>query len=285
MQRNISNTEVTTYLTCRRMYFYQFILELQPKKLGKPLLRGIIFHEVMEIYWKARLNGMNHLQSMAEAQKKFADITVESPVDVLMEVQVIWTRYMEAHNGWPNWRPLGAEETIKIPISDTLTFTFKYDFYYQDLETGAYYVLDYKLTYDFWTEWEHKLNAQMPKYIAGMQSAGFRVDGGMLEEVRTREVKTTDKWRSTPYHPSAYKIRGFITQHIDASMEIEAFRALPTAEQKKDALPVLNKFGACKFCNFRDLCEAEVAGETDISGMIAVGYEQSTYGYNQKDLL
>ena len=74
-----------------------------------------------------------------------------------------------------------------------------------------------------------------------------------------------------------------LKQHISASLEIETYRNLPTDRQQDAAIPVLNKHGACKYCNFKDLCISENDG-ADIAVSIEVGYVKNTYGYNEQTI-
>lgn len=76
-----------------------------------------------------------------------------------------------------------------------------------------------------------------------------------------------------------------LRQHVAASLEIEKFRALPDAEREVAAIPVLNKHGACKYCNFKDLCVSEIEGKKDLSVDIRVNYVKNTYGYNDQNTM
>lgn len=281
--RNVSNSEVTCFLSCKRQYEYAFMLELQPKETAAPLARGSIFHHAMELYWRARIAGHSHEASMQAAEEAFTHPCEPTTIDVVMNAQFLWQRYMTAHDGFPDWEPLGTEVQMDLPLTSTLNMTIKYDFYFKERSTGKCYILDYKLAYEFWTDEDHDLNGQMPKYIAVLQANGYQVDGGYLEEIRTRELgaeKQRDPrnlWRRTRYVPSSPLKQSVLRQHVAASIEIEKFRSLPLEDRKNVSLPVLNKHGACKFCNFKDLCRAELEGKKDLTVDIRVGYTQSTY--------
>lgn len=287
--RNVSNSEVTCFLTCKRMYEYAFMQELAPKVTPDPLARGSVGHHFFELYWKGRMDGMNHQRAIEYGLTAFANPMENTTIDVLMNAQFLVMRYMQAHEDLyvNRWKPLGAEQQYDLPLTSSLNMTIKYDLYLEDMQTGKKYILDYKFSYDFWSPADHDLNGQMPKYIAVMQANGFKVDGGYLEEIRSRklgEEKSRDPknlWRRTPYVPSIARKQSVLRQHIAASLEIEKHRSLPPEERRLTALPVLNKHGACKYCNFKDLCNSEIEGKTDLSVDIRTGYTQSTYGYNK----
>jgi CRISPR/Cas system-associated exonuclease Cas4 (RecB family) len=290
--RNISNSEVTTFLTCKRQYNYAFMMELEPKVTSDPLSRGTIFHAAMQKYWEARLEGYDHDAAMTHAYSAFStDLPPGTSLEVPMQAQFLWVRYMNFNRGFPTVKPLGTEQKMDLQVSPTFNMSMKYDFYFEDIPTGKKFILDYKLAYEFWKDEDHQLNAQMPKYITILQSNGFQVDGGYLEEIRTRELgkeKAADPknlWRSTRYVPSVAKKAQVLKQHITASYQIEQFRSLSPEDRAAEILPVLNKHGACAYCNFKDLCIAELEGKTDLSVDIRVGYNANSYAaqYNERD--
>lgn len=284
--RNISNSEVTTFLSCERQYIYAFGYELEPKTTAVPLARGTLGHYYFELYAKARISGDSHDMALLAAQDAFVNPPPNTPFDVLMETQYLCTRYMEFHNGWPEWKILGSEELMDLPLTDDLKMTIRYDMYLEEVKTGKRKILDFKFSYDFWTPEDHDLNGQMPKYIACLQANGIQCDGGILEEIRTRKLgaeKSRDAknlWRRTEYTPSIARRESVLHQHVSAAFRIREFRDLPLEEQRQRALPVLNKHGACKFCNFKDLCISEIEGKQDLSVDIRVGYRHNSYGYN-----
>lgn len=287
--RNVSNSEVTTFLSCKRQYEYAFMNELEPLETSTPLARGTVFHLGMELYWKARLQGAAHNEAMRAAEEAFCSVPEGFTLAQVMEAQFLWTRYMTFHAGFPDIKPLGAEEKHDLPLTSTLNMTIKYDFYFQTISTGRYAILDYKTSFDFWSLEDHDLNGQMPKYIACLQANGFQVDEGYLEEVRTRKLgpeKASDPknlWKRTRYAPTGARKQSVLRQHISAALEIEQHRNLPVEERRAVSLPVLNKHGACKYCNFKSLCISELDGKKDLSVDMRVGYKPNTYGYNKDE--
>lgn len=289
--RNISNSEVTAFLACKRMYYYNFMLDLAPKNTPDPLARGSLGHLAFQNYVEARLNSSGHELAMKAGLATFQEAMANTSIDVVMQTQFLWTRYMEYHQGWPTWTLLGTEQRLDLRLTETLYFPIRYDLYFLDKNDGKKKLLDFKYTYDFWQVWEHDTNGQMPKYIAVMQANGHDVQEGVLEEIRTRPLgaeKSSDPknlWKRTPYRPSNARRMSMLRQHVAASLEIEKFRALPDAEREVAAIPVLNKHGACKYCNFKDLCVSEIEGKKDLSVDIRVNYVKNTYGYNDQNTM
>lgn len=285
--RNVSNSEVTTYLSCKRQYEYAFMYNIEPLNTSTPLARGTTFHLGMQLYWQARLNGAAHHEAMKAAELAFSSVPEGFTLPQVMEAQMLWTRYMTFHAGFPDIKPLGTEQQYDLPLTSTLNMTIRYDFYFQNLRTGKFAILDYKTSYDFWSLEDHEINGQMPKYIATMQANNFQVDEGYLEEIRSRKLgaeKASDPknlWRRTRYAPSGARKKSVLAQHIGAALEIEKHRALPVDERRAVSYPVLNKHGACKYCNFKQLCISELDGKSDLTTDIRVGFKENTYGYNK----
>lgn len=290
MSRNISNSEVTTFLSCTQMYDYAFIQNLAPKHTSTPLARGSLGHEAFEFYIKARLNGDSHEQAMKAAEQPFITAMNTISLEIVMETKMLFIRYMEFHNGWPEWELLGSEEALILRISDKITFPIRYDLMVREISTGRILVGDFKFTYDFWAPIDHALNGQMPKYITVLQANGIKVEGGFLEEIRTRPLaaaKSADHknlWKRTPYFPSPEKKRNMLKQHIAAAIEITEYRALSPDDREAKTIPLLSKHGACKFCNFAELCASKLDG-ADTTHFIQSAFVTNTYGYNETNLL
>lgn len=287
--RNVSNSEVTSFLSCKRMYEFAFMQELAPKETPLPLSRGTLFHYAMELYFLAKMEGLDHDAAMARAENAFLNPSEPTAIEVIMETQFLWVNTMTNNQTlFDSWDILGVEQQFDLPLTPTLNLTIKYDLYFRERFTSKCYILDWKTTYDWWAPQDHDLNAQMPKYIACLQANNIQCDGGKLFEIRTRKLSEANMrdpknlWRITDYFPSHAKKAAVLRQHINAAKEIEVFRALNPEDRENAAIPVLNKYGPCKYCSFFDLCNSMNEGKKDLSTDIRVGYTSSTYGYNKE---
>lgn len=292
VQRNISNSEVIAWLSCRQLYYFAFFLNLAPKETPKALSRGTLGHSYMERYIEARLQGASHERSLQHADTVFADAMREGiSIEVVMETKFLCERYMARTNGWPEWELLGTEERLDLRVTDTIILPIRYDLMVRDRTSGRVLVGDFKFTYDFWTPSDHNLNPQMPKYIAVMQANGIPVHGGFLEEIRTRKLgaeKAGDNkntHRRTFYFPSNERRRSALKQHIAASFEIIDYWSVNDDEREAKTIPLLSKHGACKFCSFAELCNSKLDGKKDLSLDIATDFVDNTYGYNKTKTL
>ncbi len=285
--RKISNSEVMTWLSCRQQYAFAFGMNITPKITAKALARGTLGHLACQYYIEARLLGDHHEKAVEAGQKAFNEAIQHKivPIDIAMETATLWHGYMGYHAGFPNWKFLGTEEQLDLAVTEDITIPIRYDLMVEEIDSGKVLIGDFKFTYNFWTPNEHGLNAQLPKYITVANYNGIKVDGGFLEEIRTRHLSKANqsdpkqKYRRTYYYPRVAKKRNMMRAHILASQEIVDYRQLTPDEQELKAIPVLNKHGACKFCNFEELCISKLDGK-DITFDIEHGFTQNTYGYN-----
>jgi hypothetical protein len=288
--RNISNSEVTAFLSCTQMYDFAFMRNLAPKVTPKPLARGTLGHLAFQYYIEGRLEGLSHAQSLQGADRAFNEAMDTISMDIVMQTKFLFTRYMEFHNGWPEWELLGTEQSLVLKVTDEITIPIRYDLMVRELSSNRILVGDFKFSYDFWRPIEHSLNAQMPKYVTIMQANGIKVAGGFLEEIRTRPLGAEKSanyknlWKRSLYFPTHAKKRNTMKQHIATSLKIMEYRALPDAEREMATIPLLNKFGACKVCNFAELCASKLDG-ADIEHFIATAFVPNTYGYNDTNIL
>jgi len=284
--RKISNSEVTTWLTCTQMYEFAFMDNLASKVTPMPLARGTLGHLAFQYYIEARLNESDHDQAMTASNKAFTEaLQTKMDVSTVVQTQSLFVRYMGVKQGWPKWKLLGTEQAYEIPVTEDIIIPMRYDILIEERESGRILIGDFKFTYDFWSLDDHALNGQMSKYITILKAQGMQIDGGFLEEIRTRELskaKVLDHrnlWKTTHYYPTPTKRRNMLKQHIAASLQIDKFRKMTPEEQEYEIIPVLNKHGACKYCNFKELCNSKLEGK-DISFDKEHGFVQNTYGYN-----
>lgn len=287
--RKISNSEVTSWLSCRLQYSFAFMNNLTPRDTPMPLARGTLGHLAFQYYIEARLNNSNHDSAMNKAREAFTEALASKSleVNVVGETQFLFQRYMDVNRGWPNWELLGTEQAHEIPINDEIIMPMRYDVLIRERDSDRILIGDFKFAYNFWTIDDHALNGQMPKYITIMNSAGMKVDGGVLIEIRTRPLSAKmsadhrNLWKHTHYYPSIAKKRNLLKQHVSASLEIVEFRKMSPEDQEYKLIPVLNKHGACKYCNFKELCASKIDGK-DITFDMQHGFVENTYGYNDK---
>lgn len=280
--RNISNSEVSSWLRCRRKYYYEYMLDLEPKVLSAPIGRGTLIHAMLEQYYLNKMDGESEDTCRDAAQRVInaeildenADVTMLGKTrDLIMGYFDEWLEHDE------RYEIIGVETQFSIPVpEDSFNIVGTVDLFLKDKEDGRYIGVDHKSSYNFWTEAQAQVNAQFPKYMYGLMERGFDVKAFVINQIRTRELKSGNElYRRMTVKPSESRLKAVMQQHLTAGREIMAFRADP---DKDKAIPVYDKF-VCANCPFFDLCDSDTEG-APLQYVIQNGYQlHKNYGYNK----
>lgn len=281
--RKISNSEVATFLTCERKYYYEFDLGLEPKVAGGALGRGVLLHDILATYYNMRKDGAHHNASINEARGQLQTYMANDAfgMETVMEVDRLLQGYWTHYAGDSDWEILDVERGYDLSITGDYGYSLRFDLLVRERSTGHTVLIDHKTAYDFWSEDDLDLNPQFPKYIGALRANDIYVDKAILNQIRTRSIKNPSSeqlFRRTICKPSKAKVQNAMREQVLASEKIVKHRMLPLEVRAANSLRVLNKT-ACKYCNSKPLCMSEYDGG-DITHMIANDYKPRTYGYN-----
>ena len=285
--RRISNSEVGTFLTCEKKYYYEFGLNLEPRVAGGALGKGTLLHEVLAEYYQCLKDGDNYDQARYVARsglQRYLSST-EYNAETVMEVDRLLQGYWNYYQGDPDWEILEVEKGYDLSMTEDYEYSLRLDLLVRERDTGLVVLVDHKTAYDFWTQDDLDLNPQFPKYIGALRANGIMVDKAILNQIRSRSIKnpTMDQmYRRTVCKPSMAKIQNAMREQVLASQEIVKFRALPLEVQAANSKRILNK-AVCKNCNVKPLCLSEFDGG-DITVAVQTDFKQRTYGYNPTDV-
>ena len=289
VQRRISNTEVNSWLACRRQYYYAYGMSLEPKKPSAYLTKGILFHLALEGFYTGLKDGLDVEGAVNRGTNSLLPyVSDPMTLESALQAQLLYVNYCAHYAETDNaqWTILAVEQTQDLPLNDEFSMPFKFDLLVKERASGKVGLVDHKTTYDFWSPDAHALNGQFPKYLGAMRGNGFKIDFCMLNEVRTRQLKDKSPvglFKRTRYTPSEAKVKQALFEHIIASREITSFRAQPLETQDKLGLRTLNT-QLCKFCPMKSLCISEFDGG-DITFLKVADYQPNSYneGYNPSD--
>ena len=173
--RNISNSEVSTWLSCRNKYRYAFDLDLEPKKRSDPLTRGTIGHDALDVYYKTLQAGQGHTYAVDQATKRLGTIMSQpdAPFDLILDVRRILELYWPYYEGDPNWEILEVEQMHNLPLNEDYSMPTRLDLLVRDRTDGKIALVDHKFYYDMPNPDKLALNVQFPKYIGALAEAGI----------------------------------------------------------------------------------------------------------------
>lgn len=281
MTRLISNSEVSSWLTCQRMYFFEYVLDLEPKKTSEPITKGVIIHSALEEYYIAKSEGLDEEECRQSARQAIIRALSTDLMDVaeIGSIDSLVTGYFNHYTEDDDrYRVHAVEAKYALALSEEYSLPGTIDLIWQDLEDGRYIIVDHKSSYNFFSEDAISTLGQVPKYIAILRSMGLDVKYGMLNQLRTRPLKEGNElYRRSIVKPTPSKIRAALDQHVKASEMILDYRK--NIGPVSDTIPVLNKM-TCGNCKFLSLCDSTLEG-APIKYQIQQDYKPRTsYGYN-----
>lgn len=279
--RLISNSEITTWLTCRRRYYYEYVLNIEPKVFSEPINQGILIHAILEEYYAAKALGLPEEDCRHNADEPISVALDRGDLDiaVLLKTRSLMERYFNYYEEEDKQYEIYAVESkLSKQLDPKFNMVGTVDLIWRDINTDTYYVVDHKSSYNFWTDDQASISGQMPKYVILGKELGINVTTAMVNQIRTREMKSTngkDYFKRAYVKPNDHRLRDVEQQHRNASKEIIAFRE---GEDGSEPVPIYNKF-YCSNCPYLDLCQATADG-TDLTYIVKHNYKtRQGYGY------
>lgn len=270
--RTTSYSEVQSYLTCERRHYYGYGLKLRGKNVSDALERGTIIHAALAVYYLARRDGMDHTSATILAYQNLNELASTSPaydpMSLGIECMKLLSEYF-AFYGDEDMEVLEVETEYLIPITDDFSLQVRVDLIKR--QAGQVIAVDHKVIYNFYSAKKVGIAAQLPLYLAGLRTAGMKVDGLEYNQIRHRG-NATERFQRQPIKITPQRVVRTLEEHLRASNRIASLRAKGLDEWQK---VILRNEKECDNCPFTLLCEAELNGE-DTRGIIAYEYEPKT---------
>ena len=282
----VSHSEDDTFLQCERKHFYAFSNGgLQKKELSEPLVRGVMGHKMLEIFFSTLKDGSTYSDARSAAnawlqsQMVLPDADLSIIAKVLFLVNTFIDYYSERIAGW---KILYVEHEFWLNISDRIRFPFKPDLIIS--ENGIITVVDYKFTYDFYTDSMLQLLGQTAKYVGALRALGVEARAAWYAQLRTRTMKDMSApniMKISPIPLNNSRIVRTFKEQINVTHRIARYKEMTLEEWDDNAVRTLNTM-ICKSCSFKDLCAAELNG-SDGQLMRKVDFDKNTYGYKEAE--
>lgn len=285
----ISNSEVASKNLCDKQHDFRFNKLLQPRTVSGPLGLGILGHEAFEAYYNEMMQGSPvDLCKKAAHSVLHAEIvrtSTETPEDYerLQDIAYLvklFDGYAEVYRQEP-FRILAVEKEYQTPISDDIYYGLKLDLLVEFISgkyRGDFVVVDHKFVYNFKTQLDIDMDAQIPKYIKVLRDHDIIVTKGLFNQVRYRRMKAPQP--SDIYQRSWLKANKEETEQIWKEQLIVA-KQIVRAREDPSYVPIRTlSLLVCRSCSFQAPCKAELNGD-NIDKMLAANYIKSTYGYKE----
>lgn len=263
----ISNSEIKTFQTCQRRHYYSFRESLAPdsKNLSKALTRGIVGHEALEEYYRAKRQGNNKawctdvlLHVIDQSLSKYAEFTKE-----LTQLKDVLKRYVDCYWDEP-WKVLEVEKSYETLLDNSrvdLKYGMRLDLLVEitaGKDKGQIVVVDHKFVYDFFSDRHNKMNAQLIKYMKTLRDNGIDVRKGILNQIRYRELKNPDSkkiFRRDTIVSSNAEMQRYMNEHAKVAKDIWEMETAPIELTRMN----IDKM-TCGYCSFQPLCSLYMSG-------------------------
>lgn len=281
--RLISNSEVGSWLQCRRKYYWEYVLDLEPKVSSEAISKGTLIHAMLEQYYVGKSMNLDESGCREMALEPLVEAANTSNADIVSLgktrdlVTAYFDRWLENDE---RYEVHGVETKLATPITDDYSIAGTIDLILRDREDGRFVLVDHKSSYNFWTEDQANMSGQFVKYVFLGMNANLDVKAVMINQLRTRELKPgNDLFKRIFITPNESKVRAVMSQHITVSNEIIKFREQP---DKSFTPPIFDKY-ICSNCAFLPLCDSDSSG-APIEYLIEAEYMKRTgYGYNHRE--
>lgn len=289
----VSNTEITSFSTCKRAHYYRFIMELEPKEhiLSKALFRGIVGHRIWEVYYQALKDGLSVDEAkqlgLARQEEELLKVVRENPehydlIQIVMELKTLFDTYVEVYRV-DDFRPLEVETVFSTTMRPGLDYGLRLDVL-AEMTKGEYrgdiVVLDHKFLYNFKTPDEIDMDGQLPKYISTVRANGIVVTKGRFNMIRYRSLKNNapeDLFERKWLYAKKAETEQIWRDQTKVADEIEYMKQLSPAAASENAVRNMSPY-ICRSCYFKKLCKLELNGQ-DITNAVVMDYQPNTYGY------
>lgn len=200
---SVSHSEVESYLTCRRKWWYGYGLSLRRQEEGMGLALGSAGHEILDIFYQTILDGADTnrgQRKLIPAATKVAELKYRELVEQGWEdrddrrtplYDLIFKHYI------PNeplvmegYTILATEQqfNLEYDTENELRMPFVIDVIARSPEKKIV-IVDHKFIGRFYTDKDIELMPQIPKYIAGLRALGHKVDEGLYNLINTTLIK------------------------------------------------------------------------------------------------
>lgn len=285
----ISNSEVDSFNTCERKWWFAFGLNREPKRHSRSLSIGIAGHEILAIYYSALARGVDKEKAIQLATKRLTQMYVNDEFEpqFLQVTHALLSRYWAIDRIAEFCEILAVEEDFYLPITDKYWYAMRLDLLLKvnsGKESGNIILVDHKFTYDFKTANMLKLNPQMSKYVPTIRYSGIPVAEAYLNQFRTRfdgnripMKDNTDLFKKDKTDITPARCESSIEQQMIVSERIIARKQLDPELQVKESVAVRNDM-VCRSCPFQDPCQMMDNG-INIRGTMNTMFRKRTYGY------
>jgi CRISPR/Cas system-associated exonuclease Cas4 (RecB family) len=275
----VSFSEIYKWQTCRRQFYYRFVLKRKPIEESDAVQTGIKGHRLMQIFYECLRNGMTKEEALKITHEEAAKMLRHDSFDgSLLKAWTLVDNYIRDNEFTadsflveerflvPASRLTDDPELANVQIGFTPDVGFKRKGGFIDIE-------DYKFVHRAWTQKKIDRFPQLKLYQLFLETTGLTVSRTVLRFFNV----TTGKIKAIPYTMDAAEKAVLAHDFLSAVKELVQFKTSLPYEPKK--LPRTMNYTNCQYCDFAYVCGLEARGK-DASRSLENMYKKSDYDYS-----
>lgn len=295
----ITHSDIQNYLTCRRKWHYDYVLDFRPKeKLTGPLALGTRVHSALEaLYSGATDDPVEWIKQKGKDDLAILEMDDDAKpwdlddmyVDIITGKNAIisYMEWLEETNADANFRTVSTEERVEVPILDgRAILRGKVDLLQEDVTSGLLCVNDFK-TYarDDGLREQLERSFQHFCYIIGMAELYPE------RNVECARYTTIRKYKKLPKSPPANPIvqrftvpatrRNMATKR--AQIERIALEMIHLRDQTDPAIFYPSPGKHCSWCPYKAPCEIADESQEASLALLSNGRYVSGTRYSRYD--
>lgn len=266
---DVSNSQVSTFLRCKRAHYYSYGMKIQSKKPSVAMTRGNMGHVALAQYYNSLKLGSTHKVAVKDATVALRDEAEFYPTldtdTLLRELGSVLSHYFRTYEREASEiEVLEVEKSFEVQITADFSLPFIVDLILRHPRYGVE-AWDHKFVWDFWSNKVVDLDPQLPLYYAGLKMFGYHSFGVRYNELRYRDTIENKNHPETRFKRPAPTITpsNVITtmdEHIETGREIYRLKQLPLDVWEKSVVRTRNN-QACRNCPFAAICTGDLNGE------------------------
>lgn len=285
----VSHSNMKSHQKCEMKFYFDVKLSLRPKAWPEPVEKGIFGHDLLEEFFKARLQGMSYDEAASHITKYLGNRLAADSTNLILLDSSRVLRHVLAFGAYVDnqpWKIVDVEANDNWPIDDEADFGFTPDLILEwtsGPKRGLPFVLDYKFTGQYWNERQINTVQQMIKYLiyynkrhnTKMRHAGIVMLNTRADSNAKGNQLFLLKWLPV----SKEKLQNIERENEILVHRLEPFFHMTPEEYKAQAVRTTDEL-ACKTCWYADdICPMDLNGQ-DITKTIEANYIKNDYGYN-----
>jgi hypothetical protein len=285
----VSHSNMKSHQKCEIKFYFDVKLNLRPKTWPEPVEKGIFGHDLMEEYFKARLQGASYDEAAALTTAFLGDALTANPTNLILLQSASVLKHVLAFGAYVDnqpWKILDVENNQTWPVDEDADFGFTPDLileWTEGTKRGVPFVLDYKFTGQYWNDRQINTVQQMLKYLIYYNKKNgtkMRHAGVVMLNTRANSNDTGNKLFLLKWLPvSKEKLANIERENEILVRRLEPYFHMTPEEYKAQAVHTTDE-NACKTCWYADdVCPQDMNGQ-DITRTIEANYVVNDYGYN-----